>query len=107
MSVTAAVLQRVKMSDGTYAIILPINTTDEVFVDIDSNLTLTTHLSALNVVIKNNRNAVIGDNLEIIKKISNVFEKPINLNNIYGINFSNLNNITLSSGAFLPGKIFI
>lgn len=107
MSVTAAVLQRVKLADGTYAIVLPINTTDEVFVDIDTNLSLTTHLNSLNVIITNNRDTVIEDNLEIIKKISHTFENPLHLNHIYGVRFSNLNNITFSAGAFLPGKIFI
>ena len=107
MSITAAVLQRMKLDDGTYAILLPINTTDEVFVDIETNKSLTSELSNINITINNHKNTVLKDNITILKSLSSFVPKPITLNHVYGINMDTEDYITISSGSFIPGKIFI
>jgi hypothetical protein len=50
-----AALQRIKMDDGSFAIILPVNTCDEVYVDIASGKTLTSLLNEVLTEINNTK----------------------------------------------------
>jgi hypothetical protein len=106
-SVTVAALQRVKMSDGSYAIVLPINTTDEVYVDINENKTLTGELSNINVTITTDRDGLIDDMLTLVSQLAPFLTKPLNLNHIQVEDFTNTTNITLTSGGFEPGCLFM
>jgi hypothetical protein len=106
-SVTVSTLQRVKISDGSYAIVLPINTTDEVLVDVQNNVNLTSALNTINVTITNNKDTVMDDLITIMTQLSSFITKPLDLNHISIRDMSSSNNINLTSGLFIPGKILI
>lgn len=107
MSVIVSALQKVKLENNEYIIVLPINTTDEVLVDVENNKNLTQELGDLNITINVNRDTVLEDNITILKTLSSFIPKPIKLNHIYGINMDNDDYVNITSGTFIPGKLFI
>lgn len=106
-SITVSALQRVKLADGSYAIVLPINTSDEVFVDINNNKNLTSELNEIHVTITHNRDTVIDDFIEILSQLSPFIPKPLNLNHIFTRDMTTNDWFTLISGIYTPGTIFI
>jgi len=107
MSIITAALQRYKLENGDYVIVLPINTTDEVFVDVQNNKNLTQELDEINLTININRDTVLEDNITILKSLSSFIPKPFKLNHIYCINMYTTNYVNVSSGTYIPGKLFI
>jgi hypothetical protein len=106
-SITVSALQHVKMPDGTEAIVLPINTTDEVFVDMASNKNLTGELLNINITISDERDGVIDDMLTLISQLASFLPKPLSFHHIQAEDFTNTTNIILNSGGFDPGCLFI
>lgn len=97
---------RMKMEDGSYAVILPINTTDEVFIDLLNKKTLTEELGTMNLTITNNSDTVIEDLLTLTKNLYSSIQKPLTLKHISIEDMVTGSELTITSGAFIPGKIF-
>jgi hypothetical protein len=89
-TITVAALQRYKMPDGSYAIILPVNTTDEVYVDIGKQLTLTSELTNININIVDNRDSLIDDMTTLISTLSPYIPKPLQLKYIIALDMSSV-----------------
>jgi len=102
-----AAFQKVKLENGSYAVVLPITTTDEVFTDYNSRSTLTNHLMTMGINIEANKDSVVEDVLSIVYQLSSYFPKPIKLNHLYVDDLITADNVTIYSGAFMPGKIIM
>lgn len=100
---------RHRQDDGTYVVIYPVTTSDEVYVDINSKLTLTSKLSTMDATITADRESIIMDMLTLMATLGPMFPKPLLMNHIYADDFSNEKSTTIniSKGINIPGKIVI
>lgn len=104
---TVAAFQRVKQEDGTYTIVLPYNTPDEVLYDPNTGFTLTTKLHNIDTIVNANRDSVIEDLITLTCQLSSFISKPLQLNHVYIDDFRTIDGINLASGGFINGKLFI
>lgn len=102
-----AVLERVKLSDGSYGYVLPINTTDEVYTDFKTKETLTTKLLIVDSDIKTILTNMIEDHSKIMSALSSLFPEVFSLNNIVVDKIAGNASLNVESGVYLPGKIII
>lgn len=99
--------QRVKQDDGTYAVVLPITTTDEVYTSLQTKQSLTQKLASIDSMIDSNKDTIVEDIITILGLLSSFLPKPISLNHAYVNDLSDKNDFNITSGAFVYGKIFM
>jgi hypothetical protein len=100
---------RHRQEDGSYVVIYPINTSDEVYVDINSKLKLTTKINTMDATMSQDRESIIEDMLSVMASLAPMFKKPLLLNHVYADDFGNdgTTSINITKGIHSPGKIFI
>lgn len=98
---------RVRQPDGTYQVVLPINTSDEVYTNISTKETLKTKITAMDATTQFNKESSIDDMMMMLIQLSSFFPKPIAMNNMFVDDFTVSTNVTLTSGLYTPGKLFI
>jgi hypothetical protein len=100
---------RHRQEDGTYVVIYPINTSDEVYVDINTKLTLTSKINTMDAAMTADRESIVMDMLSVMSALGPMIPKPLLLNHIYADDFSNetITTINISKGINMPGKIVI
>lgn len=96
-----SVLQRTKQDDGSYIITLPVNTSEEVYTDVNTGEILSDRL----IDIKNTESTLLDDMTELLLKLSPMVSGSLQLNHIYKEDFRSMDNIELLSGEFAPGSI--
>lgn len=96
-----SVLQRTKQADGSYIITLPINTSDEVYTNIDEGEVLSDRLLS----IKNTESSMLDDMATLLLKMSPLVTGNLNLNHIFKDDFKTVNNISVTTGNHEPGAL--
>lgn len=96
-----------KQEDGSYVVIYPINTSDEVYVDINTKLTLTSKINTMDATISENKESIVEDIITILSSLSPMFPKPVLLNHLYVDDFGSKTKIAVNKGISIPGKIII
>ena len=96
-----SILQRTKQPNGEYIITLPINTSDEVLVNIQTGETLTDRL----IQINNYTMGIIEDLSSVILKISAVLNDDLQLNYMYRDSFKTDEKLLITSGDFVSGSL--
>lgn len=96
-----SILQRTKQPNGDYIITLPINTSDEVIVDIQTSESLTDRLIHLN----NYAMGIIEDLSTILLKMSAVLNDDLHLNYMYRDNFKSDEKLLINTGDFVSGSL--
>lgn len=96
-----SILQRTKQPNGEYIITLPINTSDEVLVNIQTGETLTDRL----IQINNYTMGIIEDLSSVILKVSAVLNDDLQLNYMYRDSFKSDEKLLITTGDFVPGSL--
>ena len=109
MTNTFATFIRQRQEDGSYIIVYPINTSDEVYVDINAKLTLTSKINTMDAALTSSRASIIEDMLSMLAAISPMIKTPLLLNHAYVDDFSNESSTSINGtkGIRIPGKIII
>jgi len=107
MAIMISALQKVKQPDGSFQIVLPINTIEDVFVDMDKGINLKTRLSEIQADVYDFRDTVTEDFITVVANLSAFLPKPVQLNHIYSDDFSSPTRFAISSGVVKPGRILI
>lgn len=96
-----SVLQRTKQDDGSYIITLPVNTSEEVYTDMNTGEILADRL----IDIKNTESTLLDDMTEVLLKLSPLVSGTLQLNHIYKEDFRTADNINLLNGKFIEGCV--
>lgn len=104
---TISAFQHVKTDDGGYTIILPFNSTDEVFLDFNSKYNLTTKLVELDTTIDLNNRSILDDLVTIMMQLSPFIKRPIQLNHVYADDLSDPTTLTVTKGLQRSSKVII
>jgi hypothetical protein len=103
-----AAFQRVRKPDGSYDVIYPISTSDEVYVDISAKLTLTSKINSMDSTITLNNESIVEDVMTILASLPAFFNRPLLLNHVYVDDFSNsVSTMLVTKGNANKGKLFI
>lgn len=100
-------INRVKDKDGNYVVILPVNTIEEVFVDLNTGVTLSQILDNVVEQVNDARLTTVEDLASVINMLSGLIDNRIELNHIYRDNFKDDYNLDISKGKFTSGGIKI
>lgn len=100
-------LERVKDEDGNYVLILPVNTIEEVFINLETGERLSDVLNNLITKVDDARLSTIEDLSSTINKMSGLIDDRLTLNHIYRDNFKTNDNLNISSGNYSSGSIKI
>lgn len=105
---TYATFIRHRQDDGSYIIMYPINTADEVYVDIDSKLSLTNKIKTMDATAAGDKESIVDDILTILSVVAPMYQRPLLLNHVYADDFANASaSVNLAKGLTTSGKIFI
>lgn len=96
-----SVVQRTKQEDGSYIITLPVNTSEEVYTDMNTGENLYDRLN----IIKDTESTLLEDMANLLLKISPLVTGKLELNHIYKDDFKTIDNINKLSGEFEQGSI--
>jgi hypothetical protein len=99
--------QRVRRADGSYDVVYPISTSEEVYVDIDRKYTLTMKIRDMDATITKNKESIVEDILSLMVSIAPMFPRPVLFNHVYADDFSNKSTVNISKGNYIAGKIYI
>lgn len=100
-----AVLQRVKDSKGNYVVTLPVNTVEEVYVNLETGETLSDLLGLVVGEMNDNKATIVEDLASVLAALTGILDLNLSLNHIYRENFKNDNNLNILSGNFESGCI--
>lgn len=100
-------LNRTKDENGNYVVILPINTIEEVFVDLGTGVKLSDILDNVVEQVNDTRLTTIEDLSSVINMLSGLIDNKIELNHIYRDNFKDDSNLEIKKGTFKSGGLRI
>lgn len=98
-------LTRVKDDNGEYVLILPINTVEDVLVDLNTGETLADLISNIVKETDDTRLTVIEDLSSVVNALAGLIDVKLPLNHIYRENFKNTDNILKTAGTFFEGGV--
>lgn len=96
-----SVLQHTKQNDGSYIVTLPINTSEEVFTDMDTGEVLADRLQT----IINTESGILNDMVTMLLKISPLVTGKLELNHIYKDDFKTSDNLNITLGNYESGTL--
>lgn len=100
-----SVLQRVKDSNGNYVVTLPVNTVEEVYVNLESGETLADLLGLVVGEMNDNKATIVEDLASVLAALTGILDLNLSLNHIYRENFKTAKNLDIKSGNFESGCI--
>lgn len=98
-------LTRVKDDNDEYVLILPINTIEDVMVDLNSGETLAELIDGIIKDTDDTRLTVIEDLSSVVNTLAGLIDVKLPLNHIYRENFKNTSNILKTAGTFFEGGV--
>lgn len=98
-------LQHVKDENGDYVLILPINTSEDVMMDLTSGETLSDRLIQMREELDDTKLTVIEDLGSVVNALAGLIDVNLPLNHIYRENFRTTDNILKTSGTFFEGGV--
>lgn len=98
-------LTRVKDDNGEYVLILPINTVEDVMVDLKTGESLADLIQNIVKNTNDTRLTVIEDLASVVNALAGLIDVRLPLNHIYRENFKNTDNIIKTAGVFFEGGV--
>lgn len=98
-------LTRVKDDNGEYVLILPINTVEDVLVNLETGENLADLIQNIIKETDDTRLTVIEDLASVVNTLAGLIDVKLPLNHIYRENFKNTNNILKTTGTFFEGGV--
>lgn len=105
MSRVISTLQRVKDVDGSYIITLPINTIEDVYVNLDTGETLVDLMNFVVGGVNDNKASIVEDMATVLSKIAGLIDDNLSLNHIHRENFKTDSNLIVTQGTFESGSV--
>lgn len=100
-------VQKFRNVDGSYTIVFPFTSSDEVIVDKATGRKLTDKLNEIDNTILADRLSDVDDMLTIVNQLSSFFPRPVQLNHVFIDDISNTDTFTISNGIYLTGRVVI